>query len=326
MPPLWPQQASTIATSVDTLMVFMLALACLFASTVSVLLVVFSIRYRRRRPDEVPQQTKGSNKLEIAWMIIPFVLSMIVFFWGANLYFQMSRPPDDSMEVYVIGRQWMWKFVHASGQEEINELHVPINQNIKLTMTSQDVIHDVFVPAFRVKDDVLPERYTTAWFNATTPGQYHLFCSQYCGTDHAEMVAWVYALTPADFQKWQGALIPVTGGPETAGAQLFQSLGCGTCHHTDNSGAGPTLLGIFGLRVNLADGSSASADENYVVESIINPNAKIVAGYQPVMPTFQGRVSAGQMLQLITYIKSLSAIQPVSTSPRTGIVPASAPN
>ena len=220
MPPLWPQQASTIATSVDTLMVFILALACAFASTVSVLLVVFSIRYRRRRPDEVPQQTKGSNKLEIAWMIIPFVLAMIVFFWGANLYFQMSRPPDDSMEVYVIGRQWMWKFVHASGQEEINELHVPINQNIKLTMTSQDVIHDVFVPAFRVKDDVLPERYTTAWFNATTPGQYHLFCSQYCGTDHAEMVAWVYALTPADFQKWQGALIPVTGGPETAGAQF----------------------------------------------------------------------------------------------------------
>jgi len=286
---------------------FMLALACLIAGTVSILIVAFSIRYRRRSPQEVPTQTKGSTRLEIAWTAIPLVLALIVFFWGANIYFDMARPPDDSMEVFVIGRQWMWKFVHATGQEEINELHVPINKNIKLTMTAQDVIHDVFIPDFRVKNDVLPERYTSMWFNATKVGQHHLFCSQYCGTNHAEMVAWVYALTPEDFQTWQGgASISFAAAPEAAGAQLFQSLGCATCHKLDNSGAGPSLAGLFGSRVQLADGSTISADENYIRESIVAPNAKVVAGYQPIMPTFQGRIDEGQMMALIAYIKSLS--------------------
>ncbi len=304
MPQLWPDQASTVAGRVDALMIFMLALACAITLIVTTLVVVFSIRYRRRSPNEVAQQTKGSNRLEFAWSAIPFALAMVVFFWGANLYFELSRPPDDSTEVYVIGRQWMWKFVHATGQEEINELHVPINKNIKLTMTAQDVIHDLFVPDFRVKDDVLPERYTTAWFNATKPGQYHLFCSQYCGTNHAEMIGWVYALTAEDYQSWANG--GPTSNPAAAGAQLFQSLGCAQCHKPDNSGPGPSLVVLFGSRVQLADGSTLVADENYIRESVMNPNAKVVAGYQPIMPTFQGRINDDQMVQLIAYIKSLN--------------------
>ena len=316
MTPLWPSQGSTLAGPVDSLVIFMLSLACLITLGVYVAIIAFTIRYRRRSPDEVPQQTKGSTRLEIIWTAIPSALALVVFFWGANLYFQISRPPDDTMEVYVIGRQWMWKFVHASGREEINELHVPVNTNIKLTMTSQDVIHDVFVPDFRVKADVIPERYTTEWFNATQLGQHHLFCSQYCGTNHAEMLAWVYVLSKADFQNWQG-VIPVTGGSGAPGEQLFQSLGCAGCHHPDGSGRGPSLVGVFGSQVHLSDGSTVVADENYIRESVLNPNAKVVAGYEPIMPTFQGQLDADQLLQLVLYIKSLGG----APAPTPGATP-----
>lgn len=301
---LFPDQASTAASRTDALFLTMLALVALIATTISVLIIYFAIRYRRRAPNEIPEQIEGSNKLEITWTVVPLGLAMVFFFWAAGIYLDNARPPDDAMEIYVVGRMWMWKFVHPTGQEEINELHVPMGRNIRLTATSEDVIHSFFVPAFRVKSDVLPERYTTLWFNATKPGQYHLFCTQYCGTDHAMMTGWVYVMEPAAFQQWAGI---GTSGPAALGAQLFQQLGCAGCHRADNTGAGPALVGLYGKPVRIQGANPVLADENYLRESILNPNAKVVEGYQPIMPTFQGQVNDEQLMQLIAYIKALSA-------------------
>ncbi|HLY17120.1 MAG TPA: cytochrome c oxidase subunit II [Bryobacteraceae bacterium] len=310
--PLFPVQASSVAASVDHLVYFLLAVAVFFSVGIFVSIFYFAVRYRRRFESEVPPTVHGGMTLEIAWTVIPFGLTMIMFMWGASIFFKMSRPPDDAQEVYVVGKQWMWKMQHMEGQREINELHIPVGQAMKLTMTSEDVIHDFFVPAFRTKADVLPGRYTTTWFKPTKPGKYHLFCSQYCGTNHSLMVGWIYVMEPQDYQAWLSG--GATGSLASSGEKLFQDLACANCHHLNDQGRCPNLRNLFGSQVPLSDGSHVLANEDYIRESILNPSAKIVAGYQPIMPTFQGLVTEENVLQLIEYIKSLT--------PKPGAAPA----
>ncbi len=318
--PLFPERASTMASRVDALYFFLVAIAAFFSVLIAGLIVYYFIRYRRRSDEEVGQDAHGGLVLEITWTVIPLIIVMVIFVWGASVFFAMSRPPDETINVYVVGKQWMWKFQHLDGQREINELHVPLNRAVKLIMTSEDVIHDVFVPAFRVKADVLPGRYTTIWFQATRPGRYHLFCAEYCGTRHSGMIGEVVVMEAADYQAW---LAGGAGGGSlaSAGEKLFQDLACVTCHRADAQGRGPVLVGLFGKTVQLQSGETAVADEAYIRESILNPAAKVVAGYQPIMPTFQGLVSEEGLLQLIEYVKTLKS-QP--QSPSAGPAPAQA--
>ena len=301
---LFPDQASTTAGQVDAVFFFILALSILVVLLIGGTILYFVIRYRRRSEDEIPPQIKGSNRLELAWTIIPFGVFMIFFFLGANVYLSNAQPPPNSMEIYVVARQWMWKFEHVEGQQEINELHVPIGKKIKLVMATEDVIHSFYVPAFRFKVDAVPGRYTYAWFEATKPGRYHLFCAEYCGTSHSKMGGWVVVMEQEDYQAW------LSGGTvgeslSSLGQKLFQNLACVTCHHSDGQGRGPALEGLFGKTVELEGGQTVNVDEGYLRESILNPQAKIVLGYQPIMPTFQGLVSEEQLLQLVEYIKSI---------------------
>jgi len=301
--PLFPEAASTMAKDVDALFLFLVAVSGFFALLIAALVVYFSIRYRRRSRDERPEAIEGSLKLELLWTVIPFGLTLIMFVWGATLFVRLSKPPPDAIEVFVVGKQWMWKIQHLEGRREINELHVPVGRPIKLTMTSEDVIHSFYVPAFRIKQDVLPNRYTTTWFEATKPGRYHLFCAEYCGTEHSGMVGSIVVMEPSEYEEWLG------GGGATdltaGGAKLFEQLGCASCHRAGSGGRGPALEGLFGSEVALEGGQQVKADEDYVRESILNPRAKIVSGYKPIMPTFQGLVSQEGILQLVAYVKSL---------------------
>jgi cytochrome c oxidase subunit II len=314
-----PTQASTMAPQVDALYFFLVALAAFFTLLISGLVVYFAIKYRRRSQDEAGVPIHGSLRLEIAWTVIPLVIVLFIFGWSARLFFTMARPPAETLDVYVVGKQWMWKFQHPDGHVEVNELHVPVGTSVKLTMTSQDVIHDVYIPDFRVKADVLPGRYTHLWFKATKPGRYHLFCAEYCGTNHSGMGGWVIVQERADYQKWLAG----GAGPGTmtqTGEKLFKDLSCVTCHKEDTTGRGPTLVGLYGKAVTLDNGSTVEADEAYIRESIVNPRAKLVSGFPPIMPTFQGLVSEEGLLQLIEYIKSLKAVPSNATG-----APAQAP-
>ena len=297
-----PDQASTIAQGVDYLYYFLTAIDLFFTAVIFLIIFYFALRYRRRSEHEQPQQIEGSLPLEIAWTLIPLGLVVVVFLWGTSLFIRNSRPPAASTEIFVVGKQWMWKIQHPEGVEEINELHVPVNRPIKLTMTSEDVIHDFAVPAFRVKKDVVPGMYTTEWFQATKTGRFHMFCDQYCGTNHSLMKGEVIVMEPTEYEQW------LSGGirGETmaqAGAKLYDQLACITCHGT---GKGPPLVGVYGKPVKLSDGSTVIADDAYLRESVLYPSAKIVQGYGPIMPTFKGQVTEEQLLQLIAYIKSLS--------------------
>ena len=304
--PLFPVQASSSAAMVDHLLYFLLGVAIFFTLVIFISIFYFAIRYRRRSESEMPGPVHGGLPLEIAWTIIPFGLTMIMFVWGASVFFHISRPPNDAQQIYVIGKQWMWKLQHMEGQREINELHIPVGQAVKLTMTSEDVIHDFFVPAFRTKADVLPGRYTTEWFKPTKPGKYHIFCAQYCGTNHSAMIGWVYVMQPQEYQAWLSGGTGF-GSMASNGEKLFQDLACANCHHLNDQGRCPNLRGVFGSQVQLSDGTFVKADEAYIRESILNPSAKIVAGFQPIMPTFQGLITEEGVLQLIEYVKSLGA-------------------
>jgi cytochrome c oxidase subunit 2 len=300
---LFPQQASTIAAQVDGLYLFLVAMSGFFAILIFTLVICFAIKFRRRSAGAVGQRVHSDTRLEILWTVIPLVLVMISFTWGANLYIVMSRPPADALEIRAVGKQWMWKFQHPGGNREINELHVPVGFPVKIVLASEDVIHSFFVPAFRVKMDVVPGRYTTAWFEATKEGEFHLFCAEYCGTQHSGMIGRVVALKPADYQAWLSG--QVAGEPAVVtGGKLFQQLGCARCHQSVSRPLGPALEGLFGRRVELQSGETIAADEAYVRESILNPKAKIAAGYQPIMPTFQGLISEEELHQLIAYLKS----------------------
>jgi cytochrome c oxidase subunit II len=315
--PLWPERASTIAGNVDALFIFLLIVTGMMALLVFACILYFAARYRYRKG--VPaEQIEGSTPLELTWSIIPMFVFVAIFLWGAVVYFQERTPPRDASEIYVVAKQWMWKLEHAEGQREINELHVPVGRDIKLIMTSQDVIHSFFIPAFRLKQDVLPGRYTVLWFRATKPGTYHLFCAEYCGTQHSGMVGSIVVMEPAQFEAWMnsGQSAPLSG----TGQQVFAQLRCGDCHRSDAPSRGPSLAGLYGAPVHLEDGRTVTADENYIRESILDPGAKIVNGYKPVMPTFQGLVSEEQLNALVAYVKSLSAAKTNEAAGKTASV------
>ena len=306
---LFPPSASTVAVEMDMLYLFITAVCAFFTVLVAALVVFFTLKYRRKNPDDVGADIHGSLSLELAWTFIPFVLSMVMFGWGASLFFRLASPPANAMELFVVGKQWMWKVQHPEGVREINEMHVPIGRPIRITLGSEDVLHDYSIPAFRVKMDAVPGKLTTMWFEATKVGTYHIFCAEYCGTKHSGMIGQVIVMTPQDYEAW------LAGGRSTGtavqnGERLFTDLACVTCHKTDSTGRGPSLLGVFGSTVTLTDGRKVVADENYLRESIMNSQAKVVQGYQGIMPAFQGMVTEENLLQLIAYIKTLKPAAP----------------
>ena len=307
--PFFPEQASAQAAQVDGIYFFMMAVTAFFSLLIASLLVLFAIKYRRQDEDEVGAAIHGSLALELLWTVIPFFITMIMFVWGAKVFFDAYRPPKGAMEIYVVGKQWMWKVQHMGGQKEINELHVPTGRPVKLTMGSEDVLHSFYIPAFRVKADVIPGRYNVLWFTPTKPGRYHLFCAEYCGTKHSGMIGWVEVMEPSDFQAWLGGGRP-SDSPAAAGEKLFTDLVCISCHRDDAQARAPQLRGLFGHSVQLQGGATVVADEAYIRESIVNPQAKIVNGFLPIMPTFQGMVTEEQLLQLIAYVRSLGNMPP----------------
>jgi cytochrome c oxidase subunit 2 len=323
--PFQPEQASTIARSVDHLYFFITAVTLFFTALIFLIIVYFMSKYRRRSPDERPKAMEGSLPLEVLWTAIPTLIVAVIFVWSSTLYFHHAEPPKGAMEIFVTGRQWMWKVEHPGGQREINELHVPLGRPVKLTMTSEDVIHDFYVPAFRVKKDVLPGRYTSLWFEPTKVGTFHFFCAQYCGAFHAGMIGSVIVVGPDEYARWAaggvqgattaaagaqgGATAPAgaKGGTEEAGEKLFQQSGCSTCHLDNGKGPGPSFVGLYGKSVHLTNGQTVTADDAFIRECILTPDAKRVAGYAPIMPSFQGQLSDEQILDAIAYIRSMSA-------------------
>jgi cytochrome c oxidase subunit 2 len=299
-----PPRASTVAGEVDALYLALVGVSVLFSILIAALIIRFAVRYRRRSDSEVGVHIHGSTWLEITWTVIPLLIALGAFAWGAKVFFHISRPPANAIEYFAVGKQWMWKFQHPDGRREINTLHVPVGQPIRLTMTSEDVIHSFFVPAFRVKMDVLPGRYTTAWFEATRPGRYHLFCAEYCGTEHARMGGSVVVLDPHEYEQWLAG----ERGSETHLAdagELMTRYACGSCHRDDSTLRAPKLAGLFGTQVRLQGGATVRADETYILESILNPGLKIVDGYRPTMPTFQGQISSEEASVLVRHIRGL---------------------
>lgn len=301
---LWPRQASTTAEHVDRLFYFLASVCGAVGLLVAFLLIFFSVYYRRRPGDVAPPpKTDASRALEWTWTITPLFIFAGMFIWGAAVYFGAYRAPDDATPVYVVAKQWMWKFQHPEGQREINTLHVAVGQPVKLMMTSEDVIHSFFVPEFRVHMDVLPERYTSVWFQPTRPGEYHLFCSQYCGTNHAGMIGTVIVLEPADYQRWLH--LQAEGSLALQGQKVFRKYRCISCHGGDENARAPVLEELYGKPVHLTNGQTVVADDNYIRQSIYDPGAKIVAGWENIMPTFRGQVSEEEVVELIAFIKSL---------------------
>jgi cytochrome c oxidase subunit 2 len=321
--PIFPDQASTFAKDVDALYFFILATCALFATGVSIAVVYFGIRYHKKHDGEIGARIEGSLPLELLWSVIPTIIAMVMFGWGASVFYHLRRPPAEAMHIYAVGKQWMWKFQHMEGQREINELHIPAGQPVRITISSEDVLHSLFFPAFRTKIDAIPGRYTELWFEAQTPGQYHIFCTEYCGTNHSGMIGTVTVLEPAQFQAWQQG-----GGMEGTlaqrGAKLFTDLACLTCHLDTGQGRGPSLKDIVGTTVALQDGSSSAVDEAYLRESILNSQAKIVKGFQPLMPTFQGLISEENLVALIEHVKSLSPKATAPAAPAATTTPAPA--
>jgi cytochrome c oxidase subunit 2 len=317
---LFPEQASTFAADVDALYFFIVAVSAFFALVVAVAVVYFGFKDRRRHPAEVGARIEGNLPLELLWSIIPTIIVMVMFGWGASVYYHLRRVPDEALQIYATGKQWMWKFQHLEGQREINELHVPVGRPVKVMMTSEDVLHSLYFPNFRQKMDVIPGRYTTLWFEASKVGTYHIFCAEYCGTNHSRMIGQVVVMEPAAYQAW------LAGGGEGSlaqrGAALFQQLACNSCHLDSGQGRGPSLQNIFGQPVELQDGSTVIVDEAYLRESILNSQAKIVRGYQPLMPVFQGLISEEGLVALIEHIKSMS---PSASTPAAAPQGAAAP-
>jgi cytochrome c oxidase subunit 2 len=302
---LFPPEASKIAPQMDALLFFMVLVSLIGLTIVVLLVVSFSILYNKKR-HPVAVQVEGSTLLEATWTIIPLGLFLVMFVWGALIYFRVFTPPANSMNIYVVGKQWMWKAEHPGGQHEINALHVPTGRAVQLTLISQDVFHSFSVPAFRVKREAIPGRYTTVWFEATVPGTYHLFCTQYCGTNHSQMTGDIVVMTPEDFRKW---LASSTSGASLAqnGERLFASLSCAACHNTRPDARGPNLAGVYGAKLPLASGGTVIADDAYLREAILNPSQHVTQGYAPIMPTYQGQISEEGVIALLEYIKNLDS-------------------
>ena len=331
--PLWPEQASTFAGPMDNLFIFMCVVCGAVSLLIFLLIFILAIKYRRRPDNELAQDQEPPAMLEAAWIGIPFVIFMGMFVWGAWVYFRLARVPDNALDIYATGRQWMWKFQHPTGQREINTLHVPVGRPVRITMASEDVIHSLFFPAFRTKADVLPSRYRTMWFQATKTGRFHIFCAEYCGTQHSGMIGWVEVMQPTDYQRWLAG--GTEGSMSSQGEKLFQKFACNTCHTNDATGRGPVLAGLYGKDVQISDNTIVKADENYIRESILNPQAKIVKGFAipSIMPTFQGQVNEDDLMKLLAYVRSIGAPQqstvavesPASFQQSTGATPTPAP-
>jgi len=317
--PLFPEQASTLAPRVDNLYFFIVAVTAFFGIVTSLVVVWFAMKYRTDDPSAIGARITGSIPLELAWSIIPFVISIVIFVWATDVFIDIYRPPDQTLEIYATGKRWMWKFQHLDGKGEINELHVPVGRAVKVTFTSEDVLHSLYFPSFRTKADAIPGRYSSVWFTATKTGESHIFCAEYCGTNHSGMIGKVYVMEPAAYQAW---LSGVSGEGTLAqrGERLFNDLACNTCHLDDGKGRGPSLVNKFGAAEQLTNGQTVTVDDSYLRESILTPQQKIVAGYQPLMPTFQGMVNEESVMALIEYVKSKKA-----TGQASAAVPAPPP-
>jgi len=321
--PLFPPQASAQAGPIDALYAFEVVVSAVMTVLIFGCIGFFAWKYQRKRHAKA-EHIEGNTALELTWSILPFFVMLIMFAWGAQLYFAAQQPPANAMEIFVTGKQWMWKIQYPDGNREIDELHVPVGQPVKLTMASEDVIHSFSIPAFRVRHDVVPGHYDSLWFTATKPGKYHIFCTEYCGNQHANMGGWVYVLDQRAYAKWTSG-----GGSQGTlaeqGQNLFQQFGCATCHLLDQQGRCPILRGLYNKPVQLSDGRTVLADDAYLRESILDSNAKIVAGFTPnVMPNFRGQVSEENVIQLIAYIKSLSTQVPASQPGPAVVAPAAA--
>lgn len=309
---LLPPAKSTLAHQTDTLFWFVHLSSLVLTIGLIAVIVYFVIKYRRKSEDEVTPLITHNNKLEVTWSVIPLIMVLIVFGWGYQVFIDQRVAPEDAYEVNVTAQKWLWQFSYENGARTTGELHVPAGRPIKLVMNSNDVIHSFYVPDYRIKQDVLPGRYTEVWFNAPEPGESIIFCTEYCGTAHSDMTANVIVHEPNEFKKWLadnagGGSAPDDMEPAEWGEQLVQEYACTTCHSTDGSQlTGPTWQGLFGHEVQLSDGSTVTADENYIRESILEPSAKVVDGYPNVMNTYQGQLNDEQINAIIEYIKTLN--------------------
>ncbi|MBB5058246.1 cytochrome c oxidase subunit 2 [Granulicella aggregans] len=302
---LFPAEASTIAPWTDALYFFLLAMTVVGLVLVGALIFGFSVMYRKEK-SPVATQIEGSTLLEATWTIIPLAIFLVTFVWGALLYFRIYNPPTNAMNIYIVGKQWMWKAEHPGGQHEINALHVPIGRPVQLTMISQDVFHSFSIPDFRVKREVIPGRYSTVWFQATEAGTYHLFCTQYCGTAHSAMIGEITAMSPEDYTKWTQQS---TSGMSLAqnGERLYAAMGCNACHNGSAAARGPNLAGVYGSKLQLTNGSQVLVNDAYLRDAILNPSQHITAGYAPIMPTYQGQISEEGLIDLVEFIKNLDS-------------------
>ena len=302
---IFPEQASTFATRVDPMYYFLVIFSAVVCIGIGGLIIYFAVRYRKIEGENRPSKALHSIALELTWTVIPGIGGIAIFAWGALLYNDFANAPEGALEIDVVGKQWMWKVQHANGMREVNDLHVPVGRPVKITMTSQDVLHDYYIPAFRVKHDVVPGRFTSMWFEATKTGEYHLFCAEYCGTEHSLMGGTVYVMEPEDYAQW------LEGGPKTSpqesGQFLFEQRGCVTCHSGASGARGPNLMGVYGSTVTLGSGDEVIADEEYLRESIMQPALRVVDGFSPLMPSFSNQLTEEDVMDLVAYIKSLSA-------------------
>ena len=308
---LFPEAASSQAHQIDALYWFLVIVSAIMTLLIFACIVLFAWKYNQRVHPHATQ-IEGSTKLELTWSILPFLVMLVMFAWGAQLFFAAQQPPKDAIEIFVTGKQWMWKIQYPEGGREIDSLHVPVNTPVKLTMASEDVIHSFSIPAFRVRHDVIPGHYDSLWFTATKPGRYRLFCTEYCGNQHANMVGWVEVMEQAAYANWSSGA-GAQGTLAEQGEKLFAQYGCSTCHLLDQQGRCPMLRGLYNKPVQLNDGRTVIADDAYIRESILDPNAKIAAGFESkVMPEFKGQLKEENVIQLIAYIKSLSPSTPAS--------------
>jgi cytochrome c oxidase subunit 2 len=298
-----PTAASTMAPQVDHLFIAVAALTGLVALAIAFVMLIFVVRYRRGSKADRTDPPSGAFWLEVAWTGIPLAAFFAIFLWSTEVFSQFYRPPRNAAVIYVLAKQWMWRIEHPNGRREINQLHVPVGYPVKLIMTSQDVIHSFFVPAFRLKQDVLPGRYTYAWFEPTRTGSFTLTCTQYCGSLHYAMVGEVIVMRAADYARW---LASANQLPDIVaqGAALFRAAGCSGCHAPGSSVHAPELRGLYGRPVPLSDGSTVTADDNYLLDSILEPDKQIVRGYAPIMPTFRGQLSQDDLDALLAYLRS----------------------
>ncbi len=310
-----PEAASRSATETDLLSLTLLGVVTLFSLGIALAIVYFVARYwHTRETDRHVRATKAMFwAVEITWSVVPLIIALLIFWWGARLYMRRQQPPDSAIQISVVAKQWMWKIGHASGPREINTLHVPAGRPVRLTMISEDVIHSFYVPAFRTKQDVLPGRYMTLWFEATRPGNYHLFCAEFCGTDHARMIGTVVVQTPEDHAAWLAEQNAMTAAQR--GSLLIERSGCLQCHGPEGNGSGPPLAGLYGRPVLLSSGERVIADESYIRRSILTPQAQVHAGFQPVMPTFEGKLEPEEILDIIAHLRSIADASERSRGP-----------